>query len=56
MFKKIQEYGEGNNIGNNINDNIQNNGEQQNNMRIQLNNTGNKINIIQTNIINELDN
>ena len=35
---------------------MQNNAEQQNNVRINLNQTGNKINIIPTNIINEDDN
>ena len=56
IFKKIQEYDGRNNIGNNINDNMQDNGDQQNNVRINLNQTGNKINIIPTNIINEDDN
>ena len=56
IFKKIQEYEEGNNIRNNINDDIQNNDEQQNNAKINLSHTGNKINIIPTNIINEDEN
>ena len=56
IFKKLQDYDEGNNIPNNINNNMQNNAEQQNNVRINLNQTGNKINIIPTNIINEDDN
>ena len=56
IFKKIQEYDGRNNIGNNINDNMQDNGDQQNNVRINLNQTGNKINIIPTNIINEDNN
>ena len=56
IFKKLQDYDEGNNIGNNINDNMQNNAEPRNNMGVQLNNIGNKISIIPTNIINEDDN
>ena len=56
IFRKLQDYDEGNNIQNNINNNMQNNAEQQNNARINLNHTGNKINIIPTNIINEDDN
>ena len=56
IFKKIQEYDGRNNIGNNINDNMQNNDDQQNNARINLNHTGNKKNIISTNVINEDEN
>ena len=55
IFHKISEY-EGNNIGNNINDNIENHIHQQNNIRINPNNTNIKINVIRDNEINEDDN